>query len=60
MPEPWDTSDSLFAKLVKKEFYWQNQLHSFIGLGAGGLNSRNERTIANKRSTKPMESIGIT
>ena len=57
-PEPWDTKDTIFTKLIKKESYWQNQLNSFTW--AGGLNTRNERTIANKKSTKPMESIGIS
>ena len=56
MPEPWDTKDSLFSKLTNKESYWQKQLNSFTW--AGGLNTRNERTIANKKCIKPMASKG--
>ena len=56
MPDPWDTKESMYGKLCNKESYWQNQLNSFTW--AGGLNTRNERTIANKKSIKPMEPIG--
>ena len=47
VPEPWDTNESIFKKLIEKEAYWQNQLRSFIW--EGGLNARDERTIANKK-----------
>ena len=47
-PEPWDTQESITNKLSKKEAYWQHQLKTFES--DGGLNIRNERIIANKRT----------
>ena len=48
--EPWDTADTLFTKLCKKEQYWQNQLNTLTS--AGGLNVRDERNILQKRTSK--------
>ena len=48
--EPWDTADTLFSKLCKKEVYWQNQLCTLVS--SGGLNSRDERNYAQTRTSK--------
>ena len=48
--EPWDTADTLFTKLCKKEQYWQNQLNTLTS--SGGLNVRDERNILQKRTSK--------
>ena len=50
IPEVWDTADSLFTKLCKKEIYWQNQLRTMEEFG--GLNTRDERRIRQKRTSK--------
>ena len=50
MKEPWDTADSLFTKLVKKEIYWQDRLRVMEEFG--GLNDREERRMTQKRHSK--------
>ena len=47
VPEIWDTPDSLFDKLNRKEIYWQNQLRTLEEFG--GLNDRDERRISQTR-----------
>ena len=47
--EPWDTPDTLFTKLCKKEVYWQNQLCTLVS--SGGLNARDERNIVQTRTS---------
>ena len=50
VPEVWDTPDSMFEKLCKKEIYWQNMLRTMEEFG--GLNDRDERLITQKRHSK--------
>ena len=49
-PEVWDTPDSLFLKLCKKEIYWQDRLRVMEEFG--GLNDREERRMTQKRHSK--------
>ena len=50
VPEIWDTPDTLFSKLAKKEIYWQNQLRTLDEFG--GLNDRDERKMTQTRHSK--------
>ena len=49
-PELWDTADTLFNKLCRKEKYWQCQLKTTKDFG--GLNDREERVFAQNRCSK--------
>ena len=45
--EPWDSPDSLFDKLSKREIFWQDRLRVMEEFG--GLNTREERRVTQKR-----------
>ena len=50
IPEVWDTPNTLFLKLSKKEIYWQDRLRTMDDFG--GLNDREERRMTQKRHSK--------
>ena len=48
VPDPWDSDINIANKLKDKEAYWQSQLKTLES--DGGLNVRNERLFASKKS----------